>query len=195
MGRPVCGADSGGGGVAVKFTPTGLPGAFVIDIEPIEDPRGFFARTVCAEQFAQHGLNAHFVQQSVSYNARAGTLRGMHYQTAPHAEEKLVRITRGAVFDVIVDLRRDCPTFGRWFGVELSADNRRQLYIPRGVAHGFQTTLPDTEVLYQMTVPFHPDAPRGLRWDDPSVEIAWPDCDERVISDKDRVLPQLGELP
>src|SRR4051812_6012357 len=130
MELPLCRADSIGGGVAVNFTPTTLPGAFVIDVDAIEDERGFFARTVCTEQFAQHGLNARFVQQSISFNNRAGTLRGMHFQLAPHEEEKLVRVTRGALFDVIVDLRRSSSTFGRWFGVELSAANHRQLYIP-----------------------------------------------------------------
>lgn len=178
----------------MKFTPTPLPGAFVVEIEPIEDNRGFFARTVCTEQFARQGLNARFVQQSISRNPRAGTLRGMHYQSAPNEEDKLVRVTSGAVFDVIVDLRRDSPAFGRWFGVELSAGNHRQLYIPRGVAHGFQTTLPDTEILYQMTAPFEPGADRGLRWDDPEIGIAWPMCPDRIISDKDRALPLLREL-
>jgi dTDP-4-dehydrorhamnose 3,5-epimerase len=176
----------------VKITPTALPGAFMIDIDAREDERGFFARTVCVEEFARHGLHANFVQQSVSWNRRTGTLRGLHYQAAPHAEEKLVRVTSGAVYDVIVDLRRDSSAFGRWFGVELSARNRRQLYIPRGVAHGFQTLLPDTEILYEMTVPFHPDAARGLRWDDPTLAIAWPECGHRIMSDKDRTLPLLG---
>jgi dTDP-4-dehydrorhamnose 3,5-epimerase len=173
----------------VKFTPTPLPGAFVIEIEPREDERGFFARTVCEEEFARHGLNGRFVQHSVSWNPRAGTLRGMHYQAAPHEEEKLVRVTRGAVFDVIVDLRRNSPAYGRWFGVELTATNHRQLTIPRGVAHGFQTLLPETEMFYAMTVPFHADAARGLRWDDPALAIVWPNCGNRLISDRDRALP------
>lgn len=173
----------------MKFVPTPLPGAFLIDIEPYEDERGFFARTICAEEFACHGLDPHFVQHSVSWNPHAGTLRGLHYQAAPYGEEKLVRVTCGAVFDVIVDLRRDSPAFGRWFGVELSADDHRQLYIPRGVAHGFQTLRPGTEVYYAMTVPFQPDAAHGLRWDDPSLKIDWPDCEGRLISDKDWSLP------
>lgn len=179
----------------MKFSATALPGAFVVDIEPIEDERGFFARTVCAEQFERHGLNARFVQQSVSYNRRAGTLRGLHFQMAPHEEEKLVRVTRGAAFDVLADLRRDSPTFGRWFGVELSADNHRQLYIPRGIAHGFQTLLPDTEIFYEMATPFHADASRGLRWDDPDLDIAWPVCADRVISERDNALPFFRDLP
>lgn len=179
----------------MKFTPTPLPSAFLIDIEPREDERGFFARTVCREEFARHGLCAEFVQQSVSWNPRQGILRGLHYQAAPHEEEKLVRVTRGAIFDVIVDLRRDSPAYGSWFGVELSAANHRQLYIPKGVAHGFQTLSADTEVLYEMTVPFHPESPRGLRWDDPRLNIAWPTCSARLISDKDRELPLFEEAP
>lgn len=177
----------------MKFTATPLPGAFVIDVDALTDERGFFARTVCAEEFAHHGLNAHFVQQSVSWNLRAGTLRGMHYQAAPHEEDKLVRVTRGAVFDVILDLRRDSPAFGRWFGVELSTDNRRQLYIPRGVAHGFQTLVAETEILYEMTEPFQPASARGLRWDDPDLAIGWPRCAERIISEKDKGLPLFAQ--
>jgi dTDP-4-dehydrorhamnose 3,5-epimerase len=178
----------------VKFIPTPLPGAFIIDIEAIEDERGFFARTVCAEEFSRHGLNAGFVQQSVSFNARTGTLRGMHFQAAPQEEEKLVRVTRGAIYDVIADLRNDSPTYGRWFGVELSATGHRQLYIPRGVAHGFQTLCPDTEILYEMSTPFQPQCARGVRWDDPQLGIEWPPCADRTISLKDRSLPFLSEL-
>ena len=193
MGRTFRGAYPCGQGARLKFNATPLPGAFVIDVERHEDERGFFARTICTDEFTQQGLNPHFVQHSVSWNARAGTLRGMHYQVAPHEEEKLVRVTRGAVFDVILDLRRESPTFGRWHGVELSANNHRQLYIPRGVAHGFQTLLPETEVLYAMTVPFHAGSARGLRWDDPAVAIAWPEYGERIISERDRVLPLISE--
>ncbi|MES2935504.1 MAG: dTDP-4-dehydrorhamnose 3,5-epimerase [Pseudomonadota bacterium] len=178
----------------MKFTPTPLAGAFVIDIETLEDERGFFARSVCDKQFAEYGLNAHFVQQSMSHNLRTGTLRGLHFQTAPYAEDKLVRVTAGAVFDVIVDLRRDSNSFGDSFSIELSADNHRQLYIPRGFAHGFQTLMPATEILYQMTVPFRSEAAAGLRWDDPALAIAWPACTDRIISDKDGELPFLNEL-
>lgn len=178
----------------MKFTATPLPGAFVIDLDRHEDERGFFARTICAEEFAQQGLNGHFVQHSVSWNPRTGTLRGMHFQVAPHEEEKLVRVTRGAIFDVILDLRRDSPTFGRWHGVELSADNYRQLYIPRGVAHGFQTLQAESEVLYAMSVPFHASSARGLRWDDAEVAIAWPACEKRIISEKDLHLPLFSEV-
>ena len=177
----------------MKFSATPLPGAFVLDLEPYEDERGFFARTVCVDEFAAHGLNAHFIQQSISWNPHAGTLRGMHYQSAPHEEEKLVRVTRGAVFDVMVDLRRDSPMFGSWYGVELSAENRREVYIPRGVAHGFQTLLPNTEVLYEMTQRFQAQAARGLRWDDAALGIAWPQCGDRIISERDRNHPAFAE--
>jgi dTDP-4-dehydrorhamnose 3,5-epimerase len=177
----------------VIFTQTQLAGAYVIEIEPRGDTRGFFARTVAEDEFATHGLNARFVQQSVSWNPQLGTLRGLHYQAAPYEEDKLVRVTRGAIFDVIVDLRRGSPTYGKWFGIELSADNHRQLYIPKGFAHGFQTTRPDTEISYQMTVPFHAEVAGGVRWDDPAIGIAWPNTAQVLISDKDRALPGLGD--
>jgi dTDP-4-dehydrorhamnose 3,5-epimerase len=194
MGLPLRHTDPVGRGIALKFIATPLSGAFLIDLERMEDERGFFARSVCIDEFARNGLNASFVQQSVSFNKKAGTLRGMHFQAAPHEEEKLVRVTFGAVYDVIVDLRRDSSTFGRWFGIELSAANHRQLYIPRGFAHGFQTLVTDTEILYEMTTPFQPDAARGLRWDDPQIGIAWPACGERTISARDSQLPLLSEL-
>lgn len=177
----------------MRFTPTPLTGAYVIDLEPIEDERGFFARSLCVEEFLQHGLNAKMVQQSVSWNPRRGTLRGMHFQAPPHAEDKLVRVTQGAMFDVIVDLRPNSSTCGQWFGVELSASNHKQLYIPKGLAHGFQTLEDNTEVLYQMTVPYAPGAGRGLRWDDPALAIAWPLPElarsERYVSERDMQWP------
>lgn len=178
----------------MRFTETPIPGAWLIDIEPVADARGFFSRTLCVEDFERHGLNGRMVQQSLSWNPQKGTLRGLHYQAAPHAEEKLVRVTRGAVFDVIVDLRCESLTFGRWFGVELGADDRRQLYIPKGVAHGFQTIEDDTEILYEMTVPYRADASRGLRWNDPAVAVAWPDCSVRLLSEKDLALPLLKDF-
>lgn len=177
------------------FTSTGLPGVYLIDIEPRSDERGFFARTVCSEEFAAHGLASHFVQQSVSWNPHQGTLRGMHYQAAPHGEHKLVRVTRGAIYDVVVDLRADSPACGRWYAAELSADNRRQLYLPPGVAHGFQTLQPDSEVLYAMSVPYHAASARGLRWDDPTVAISWPACAARLISAQDQALPAFAAVP
>ncbi len=177
----------------MKLTPTPLSGAHVVDIEPIEDSRGFFARTVCTLAFAAQGIDGAFIQQSVSWNRKRGILRGLHYQSAPHSEDKLVRVTRGAIFDVIVDLRTGSPTLHQWFGVELSADNHRALYIPKGFAHGFQTLDDDTEILYQMTVAFHPEAARGLRWNDPAFNIAWPDPGNAILSGKDATLPLLHQ--
>lgn len=185
----------------MRFTPTPLAGAFLIDIDPVQDERGLFARTVCEEQFAQHGLVGRFVQQSLSWNPHAGTVRGLHFQIAPDEEIKLVRVTRGAIFDAIVDLRPDSRTYGQAFHAELSAENRRQLYIPAGMAHGFQSLVADTEVLYQMSAPFCPASARGLRWDDPALAIPWPACAAeagaeaaRTISDNDRAWPTLAGL-
>lgn len=174
-------------------TPTPLAGAFVLDIEPLADDRGFFARTFCAADLAAHGMNAAVAQCSVSVNTRKGTLRGMHFQAAPHEEDKLVRCTAGAIFDVLVDARAGSATFGQWFGAELSAANRRALYIPKGFAHGFLTLADDTEVLYQISVPFAPGFGRGFRWDDPAVGIRWPSA-PAVISDRDATYPTLREV-
>lgn len=168
----------------MNFVGTPLPGVFIVEIEPIEDERGFFARTFCAQEFAARGLCPQFAQVSVSYNARAGTLRGMHYQAQPDAEAKLVRCTRGAIYDVALDLRRGTSTFGKWHAVELSAANHRALYVPEGCAHGFQTLLDDSEVLYQISAPFKPGAARGVRWDDPAFGIAWPPA-QRTVSGRD----------
>ncbi len=176
------------------FTPTSLPGAWLIDIAPNHDERGFFARTVCSEEFRQHGLNSDFLQQSIAWNPRRGTLRGLHYQAAPYGEDKLVRVTRGAVFDVILDLRRDSPQFGKWFSVELSAANRRQLYIPKGVAHGYQTLEDNTEIFYQMTTAYVAESARGILWDDLQLAIPWPSCPARTISERDLILPRFAEL-
>ena len=145
------------------FTETRLAGAYLIEPERIEDERGFFARTWCRDEFERHGLNPRLVQCNVSYNARRGTLRGMHYQAKPHEEAKLVRCTRGAIYDVIVDLRPDSPTYRQWVAAELTAENRRMLYIPEGFAHGFQTLADETEVFYQMSELFHPESARGVR--------------------------------
>lgn len=172
----------------MRFTPAALSGAYVIDIEPLEDERGFFARSWCADEFAARGLKRHLVQCNISFNRRKGTVRGMHYQIAPHEEAKLVRCTRGALLDVIIDLRPDSPTFRQHVAVELTAENRRMLYIPAGLAHGFQTLVDDTEVFYQMSDPYVAECARGVRWDDPAFDIRWPD-DERTISAKDRQYP------
>lgn len=189
MGRAIRRSDPEIGNPRLIFTQTPLPGAWLIDVEPRSDARGCFARTVCRSEFAQVGLDGSFVQQSISWNPNRGTLRGMHYQAAPFEEDKLVRVTRGAIFDVIVDLRIASPMRGRWFAVDLTAENRRQIYVPKGFAHGFQTTEPDTEVLYEMTVPYQPEAVRGVRWDDPHLGIVWPAAERRLISDKDEQLP------
>ncbi len=174
----------------MRFTETKLDGAFLIDIEPIEDERGFFARSFCRNEFAAHGLNTELVQCNISFNRKKGTLRGMHYQTPPHAEAKVVRCTRGIIYDVIVDLRRQSPTYRQWFGVELSADNYRMLYVPEGLAHGFLTLRDDSEVLYQMSTYFAPESATGVRWDDPALNIHWPE-QPILISEKDRQLPGL----
>jgi dTDP-4-dehydrorhamnose 3,5-epimerase len=169
----------------MTFTTTELPGAFVIDPERIEDERGFFARTFSVNEFEGHGLNPRIDQCSVSYNRIRGTLRGMHFQAAPHAEAKLVRCVAGAIHDVIIDLRPGSPTFRRWIGVDLSARNRRALYVPEGFAHGFLTLEDDSEVFYQISQSYVPGAARGVRWDDPAFGIRWPG-EVKCISARDR---------
>jgi dTDP-4-dehydrorhamnose 3,5-epimerase len=166
-----------------------LPGAFVLEPEPIEDERGSFARIFDADELAAHGLETEFVQWSVSFNELAGTLRGLHFQTDPHAETKLVRCTRGALHDVIVDLRPDSPSFTRWAAVELTAENRLALYIPEGLAHGFQTLEDATEGFYAISEPYAPAAASGVRWDDPAFAIEWPPAEQRIMSAKDRSWP------
>jgi dTDP-4-dehydrorhamnose 3,5-epimerase len=173
------------------FEATPIADAFVIVPELVEDARGAFARTFCREEFQRQGLEPLVSQCNVSVNTRRGTLRGLHYQAAPHEECKLVRCTTGAIFDVIVDLRPSSPTHRRWFGVELSATNRRALYIPRGCAHGFQSLTDGSEVLYQMSYRHHPEAARGVRWDDPAIGVTWPIA-EPILNDRDRSYPLLG---
>jgi len=175
----------------VKFISTEIAGVWLIVPEPIEDERGSFARLFCRREFETRGLNSELVQCSTSFNRLKGTLRGMHFQAEPHGEEKIVRCTRGAMYDVIADLRRDSPSFRRWSGFELTADNRLMVYVPRGVAHGFLTTSDDTEVFYQMSEFHHPESARGVRWDDPSLAIRWPQVPPALISDSDRSLPYL----
>jgi dTDP-4-dehydrorhamnose 3,5-epimerase len=171
----------------MRFIETPLNGAWVVDLDLLGDERGWFARTFDAGEFAARGLNPAVVQCNASFNARRGTLRGMHYQAEPHGESKLVRCVHGAIFDVAVDLRGGSPTRRRWHGVELSADNRLAFYIPPGLAHGFQTLSDDAEVLYQMGNPYVPEAARGVRWDDPAFAIPWPEPDgERIVSERDR---------
>jgi dTDP-4-dehydrorhamnose 3,5-epimerase len=166
------------------FTESPLGGAYLIDMARMEDARGFFARSFCAEEFAAHGLAVHMSQCSVSFNASKGTLRGMHFQAAPHDEEKLVRCTAGALFDVIVDLRPASPTHRQWFGVELTAANHRALYIPKGFAHGFMTLTDEAEVFYMISVPYAAGFAQGLRWNDPALGIRWP-MEPALLSERD----------
>ncbi|HTN52313.1 MAG TPA: dTDP-4-dehydrorhamnose 3,5-epimerase [Anaeromyxobacter sp.] len=167
------------------FTETPLPGAWLVDLEKRGDDRGFFARAFCVNEFEAHGLATRFLQVNDSLSARRGTLRGMHYQLAPKAETKLVRCIRGALWDVILDLRQGSPTFGKSFGAELSAENRRMLYVPKGFAHGFVTLADDTEAFYFVDELYAPDRERGVRWNDPRFGIEWP-VQPVVLSDKDR---------
>lgn len=176
----------------MKFQETPLKGAFTVNLDRIEDERGFFARSFCEKEFSAQGLVSRFVQCNVSYNRLAGTLRGMHFQAEPHGEAKLVRCTRGSILDVVVDVRPDSPTYLKWFGKEISAESRMALFIPRGFAHGFQTLVDDSEVLYQMSEFFHPDSARGIRWDDPVLGIRWP-LSNFIISEKDRAYPPLDK--
>ena len=170
------------------FTETPLRGAFVIEAEPLEDTRGLFARTWCRREFEAHGLEIRIAQCSTSFNKKKGTLRGMHYQLPPFAEAKMVRCTRGSMYDVIIDLRPGSPTFTDHIAVVLTAENRKALYVPVGFAHGFQTLEDDTEVFYQISEFFAPDHSRGVRWNDPAFAIPWPD-DERLIAERDRGYP------
>ena len=178
--------------LSMIFTETKLKGAYVIDPERMEDERGFFARAFCEDEFRAHGLCDRFVQCNVSFNRKAGTLRGMHYQAAPHEEIKLVRCTAGAICDVILDVRPDSPTFREWVAVKLTQDNRRLLYIPTGMAHGFQALVDGTEIFYHMSETYHPESARGVRWDDPAFGIEWPSAEGRVISERDRQYPDFG---
>jgi dTDP-4-dehydrorhamnose 3,5-epimerase len=175
------------------FRETTLKGAWIIEPERLEDERGFFARTWCRDEFEARGLSPDFVQCNVSHNRRRGTVRGLHYQAAPHAEAKLVRCTRGAIFDVLVDLREGSDTYLNWTAAELTADNGKMVFAPEGVAHGFQTLDDDTEVFYQMSEPYHPESAGGVRWDDPRLAIAWPLSERCIVSDRDRSLPRLVE--
>jgi dTDP-4-dehydrorhamnose 3,5-epimerase len=175
------------------FTETELHGAYILDLERREDQRGFFARTWDIDELGERGLDTRIVQASVSFNARKGTLRGMHMQGPPHEEVKVVRATRGSVLDVIVDLRPESPTYRRWTGVELTARNGRALYVPKGFAHGFQTLEDDTETLYLISDFYVPEAERGLRWNDPAFRIEWPDPEHVILSEKDASWPDWSE--
>jgi dTDP-4-dehydrorhamnose 3,5-epimerase len=172
----------------MKFIKTLLPGVFIIELDMLKDERGFFARTYCRQKFLEQGLNPPLEQSNISFNLKKGTLRGMHFQLDPHAEAKLVRCVRGSIYDVVIDLRPDSKTFEQWIGVELSQSVPQMLYIPEGCAHGFQTLEDNTELLYQMSYHFVPEAARGIRWDDPYFNITWPEA-ERIISIKDQNYP------
>ena len=169
----------------MKFIETEIRGVFLIDPERLEDERGFFARTWCLKEFEKYGLNVDWVQCNISYNKHKGTLRGMHYKIAPYAEAKLVRCTMGAIYDVIIDLRPDSESYRKWISAELSAENRKMIYIPQGFANGFQTLVDNTEVFYQMSEFFTPEYARSVRWNDPQFKINWPEA-ERTISAKDQ---------
>ena len=166
------------------FKETKLDGAYIIELNKLKDERGFFARSWCQKEFEDQGLESRIVQSNVSFNKNKGTLRGMHYQQAPHGETKLIRCTRGALYDVIVDLRPASPTYKQWIGIELTADNYRMLYVPRDFAHGFQTLEDGTEATYHVSEFYTPGAEKGLRWNDPAFQIAWP-IEVSVISSKD----------
>ena len=189
MGRKVYRPNSSSEGLFLIFTETKLKGAYIIEPEKLKDSRGFFGRIWCREEFEVQGLNPNLVQCSISFNATIGTLRGMHYQIPPHEETKLVRCTQGAIFDVIIDLRLNSPTFKQWVGETLTYQNHRVMYVPKGFAHGFQTLAPNTEVFYQMSDAHASEFARGIRWNDPLFGIKWPEVHSRIISARDQEFP------
>jgi dTDP-4-dehydrorhamnose 3,5-epimerase len=174
------------------FTETELKGAFIIEIERRGDERGFFARAWCQKEFEAHGLSPNWVQANLAFSKKRGTLRGLHYQIAPYEEAKLMRCIRGAIYDVIVDLRQESPTYKRWLGVELSADNRKMLYVPEGFAHGYQTLVDNSETYYPVSQFYSPGFERGARWDDPAFGVEWPITENLIISDKDKSWPDFS---
>lgn len=176
------------------FRATALDGAFVIDLEPRVDLRGWFARTFSEDELAERGLETRFVQSSLSHNAKRATIRGLHYQAAPHEETKIVTCTRGAIYDVIVDLRPESPTFRRWVAHVLTESSHRSVYVPKGFAHGFQSLIDDTLVAYQISASYRPELQRGLRYDDPVLGIAWP-LGDPIVSERDQKLPDLSLSP
>lgn len=192
MGRPLCHPDSDGGGGVLIFKRTPLEGLYIIEPEILRDERGSFARTYCEREFAGHGLSLRIVQSNRSSNLYKGTLRGLHYQKKPHGETKLVSCTRGAIYDVAVDLRKTSPTFAESFAIELSEQNHLMLYIPEGFAHGFQTITDNVELFYQMSQFYVPQAASGIRWNDPRIGLQWP-LPDPIMSPRDRSLPVLDE--
>jgi dTDP-4-dehydrorhamnose 3,5-epimerase len=175
----------------LRFLETPLTGLYLVEVEPFSDDRGFFARSFCAREFQAHGLESTVAQGNISFNKKAGTLRGLHFQAPPHEEDKLVRCTRGSIYDVAIDVRPNSRTYLNWFAAELTSENQRMMFIPRGFAHGFQTLVDESEVFYLMSEFYHPDSGRGLRWDDPAIGITWPLADP-IISDKDRSYPPIS---
>lgn len=178
----------------MKFAPAPLAGAYVIEPEPIQDTRGFFARLYCPATFTKHGLDAELSQISMSRNVQRGIVRGLHLQRPPHSETKIVRVTQGAIFDVIVDVRSGSPTFGKWYGTELTAENCRQMYVPKGFAHGFQTLTPTADVLYHISVPYSAEHQDGVLWSDADVAIDWPDAAIARVSERDAKLARLQDF-
>jgi dTDP-4-dehydrorhamnose 3,5-epimerase len=172
----------------MRFLETALQGVWLIEFEPVLDERGFFARTWCREEFLRHGLNPNLAQCSLSFNKHRGALRGMHYQCEPHQEAKLVRCCSGAIYDVVLDLRRSSSTRGKWFAAELTPVNHKMLYVPEGCAHGFQSLQDESTVFYQISEAYHPDSARGFRWNDPAFAIQWPISDP-IMSERDRSFP------
>jgi dTDP-4-dehydrorhamnose 3,5-epimerase len=175
----------------ILFKETKLKGGYVIEPEKFEDQRGFFARSFSQEEFAQHGLRSQFVESGISFNHRKYTVRGMHWQAPPNEQAKLVRCTRGAIFDVMIDLRPDSPTYKQWFGQELTAQNRLMLYIPEGFAHGYQSLADDTEMFYLLSSAYAPASERGVRWNDPAFAIAWPETERIILNERDRTFPDV----
>ena len=173
----------------MNFTETKLKGVYVIDPKRFEDDRGFFAPSFSAREFEARGMASRFVESNISFSVRSGTIRGLHFQAAPHGQAKLVRCTRGRVFDVAIDIRPDSPTHRQWVSVELTAENRRMIYIPGDCAHGFQTIDDDSEVFYMVSSPYDPESGRGFRWDDPAFRIEWPEADERILVARDQNYP------
>jgi dTDP-4-dehydrorhamnose 3,5-epimerase len=171
------------------FRETELEGAFIIELERHQDERGFFARAWCKNEFEAHGLSSHWVQTNISLSRKKGTLRGLHYQAVPYEEAKLMRCVRGALYDVIIDLRPGSSTYGQWLGVELTADNGKALYVPKGFAHGYQALADDTVALYSVSQFYTPGFERGVRWNDPAFAIEWPIAEDVILSDKDRSWP------
>jgi dTDP-4-dehydrorhamnose 3,5-epimerase len=176
----------------MRFTALKLAGAFLVDIDRHEDDRGFFARSWCATEFTERDLSVDIRQCSISFNARKGTLRGIHFQSAPHQETKVVRCTAGAIYDVLVDVRSESPTYREWLALELTAENRHQLYIPPGIAHGFQTLCDASEVFYQISNDFVSSSSQGIRWNDPAIGVRWPEPVPTTISERDRTFPDFA---